>query len=677
MRWPIIAGDTDLWYHLNSGRYIITNRHLPVDSFFSFIQPPRQWVDYYWLFQVLVYAVYSFFDYYGLVFLRAITYLAAAFLVLCLLLKRQDEDKYIYFLIIFTLCLLFLIPRYTLVRPHTFTYLFILLFIYIFEFQPKRLLYLLPLFSILWFNLHGIEYPVVFLIILSYLAEFFITHIKNREHIKREEYPFIISAVLSLGMIYLTPHGAKLMGVPFVSTAYASVYINEFRQTGLDELLVFEFIKLIPSFDTIFNILFVAICISAVKSIWSKNIRISHLLMLIGGLFLLTKLGRFRYEFLLLSLPVMRNCAFGSSAWLNGKAKIFIMAILLFMSFTYFKNSFGNPPRYPFSNKNLPEGIVTFLNHIKVGGNILNHPNNGGYLQWMLHPKYKIFMDMEVPFFFKDEDFYTADNAFTNEWTLKKVLEKYNPTFISVQIGNKVFKDIIKKFPQYVIIFFDDAEILYINNALHPVLAKEYELKDIDPFGIYGRDVDSVIGKNDINQLKKTISKLLEIYPSSSILNQIMAMIHNKEKDYEKTVTYTNMIIKNYPDVATGYRLKAISINGLNRYSEAISYYKTALKKSDAAAKSGIYREMGLTYMKLKDYKKAYDSLKRGIDIFAYNTGYKDLYDLGSAAFMLGKIDEAVMIYRIAYEKVPLDDIEWREKLENQLKLLGVEMGDV
>ena len=24
VRWPIVAGDTDLWYHLNGGRYIAT-----------------------------------------------------------------------------------------------------------------------------------------------------------------------------------------------------------------------------------------------------------------------------------------------------------------------------------------------------------------------------------------------------------------------------------------------------------------------------------------------------------------------------------------------------------------------------------------------------------------------------------------------------------------------------
>ena len=76
---PVIAGDTDLWYHLNSGRYTIEHGHPPTDSFFSFISPSREWVDYFWLFQVLVYSIYSFFDYYGLIIARTSIYIATVF----------------------------------------------------------------------------------------------------------------------------------------------------------------------------------------------------------------------------------------------------------------------------------------------------------------------------------------------------------------------------------------------------------------------------------------------------------------------------------------------------------------------------------------------------------------------------------------------------------------------
>jgi hypothetical protein len=57
--WPITATDTDLWYHLNGGRYFCETGSVARTSFFSFIEPQRAWVDYYWLFQVLAYQIFS------------------------------------------------------------------------------------------------------------------------------------------------------------------------------------------------------------------------------------------------------------------------------------------------------------------------------------------------------------------------------------------------------------------------------------------------------------------------------------------------------------------------------------------------------------------------------------------------------------------------------------------
>ena len=57
--WPIAGTDTDLWYHLNGGRYFYETGSVARTSFFSFIEPQRLWVNYYWLFQVVVYQVFS------------------------------------------------------------------------------------------------------------------------------------------------------------------------------------------------------------------------------------------------------------------------------------------------------------------------------------------------------------------------------------------------------------------------------------------------------------------------------------------------------------------------------------------------------------------------------------------------------------------------------------------
>jgi hypothetical protein len=58
-RWPIVAVDTDLWYHLSAGRFIAQNHALPNDAFFSFLRPSPHWLDYYWLAQLLFYGIHG------------------------------------------------------------------------------------------------------------------------------------------------------------------------------------------------------------------------------------------------------------------------------------------------------------------------------------------------------------------------------------------------------------------------------------------------------------------------------------------------------------------------------------------------------------------------------------------------------------------------------------------
>jgi len=669
-RLPIIAGDTDLWYHLNSGRYIFNNISLPDNSYFSFIAPAREWIDYYWLFQVLVYRIYSFFDYYGLVILRAIVYLATVSLILCYILKGQKNYKSLSFLtIIFTLYLLLLIQRYLLVRPHIFTYLFIATFLYILEFKPKKTKYL-PLLAILWTNLHGVVYPVLILITLSYIIEFFIKRIKNKTPFKREELSYIIPVVLSMGAVYLTPHGIKLIEIPFTSTEYASHYINELRQLNLDILSSFEITTIAPSFMTVFNVLLLIAFLTVLTALFKRSIRLSHLLMFIGGIVLLSKGLRFLSEFALLVMPVLTAntlIASGNHSRKISKSVHIVLAVLLMvMPFIFLKNLFANQSRYPFSQRNLPHGVSIFLNKIEASGSILNYPNNGGYLQWMLYPKYKIFMDMEVPFLFKDEDFYTAVNAFFNDEVLRKFLSKYDPSFITVPASNIVFKELIKKYPDYIVVFFDDSEVLYVNKKHYPDIAKKYALKMIDPFTLIGKDI-SLLNEEEKESLLKELLTLTEIYPDSGLTNQIIAMIYNKEGNYNKALKYADKLIKIYPELPKGYRLKGDTFMGQKLFDKAVPYYNTALKKTGEAESSSLYKKLWFCYTNLKQHKKAYDALKKATEIFSVTTSYVDLYNLGLSALQAGETSEALMLFKFAYLKVPPDDTEWKEKIEEQL----------
>ena len=163
LRWPIVAFDFDLWYHLAGGRYILQHLAVPTTPFFSYLSVPTGWVDYYWLFQVLAEGLYRLDGYVVLIVLRAGLYLGTIALVYRYVREAQpEEDAWGSLLAILIACAfaLALIPRELLLRPHAFTYLYILVLHFSVNFR-RRWVWWLPPATVIWANLHGVEYPVV------------------------------------------------------------------------------------------------------------------------------------------------------------------------------------------------------------------------------------------------------------------------------------------------------------------------------------------------------------------------------------------------------------------------------------------------------------------------------------------------------------------------------------
>ena len=94
LRLPILSfGDSDLWYHLSGGRYFFSNNVIPNTGFFSFLAEYREWSNYYWLFQVLVYKIYELTGYYGLIILKAVVFVITLLVIAFFLLKDENNES--------------------------------------------------------------------------------------------------------------------------------------------------------------------------------------------------------------------------------------------------------------------------------------------------------------------------------------------------------------------------------------------------------------------------------------------------------------------------------------------------------------------------------------------------------------------------------------------------------
>ncbi len=677
LSWPIEARDTDLWYHLSGGRYFFTQGELPRTTFYSFLLPTREYVDYYWLFQVLVYKVFSWGDYLGLLMLKAVVFMALVFFIFRFLFQKQSEQKnYFYLAIIFTLYILLFLFRFSEIRPYIFGYLFIVLSLHLFEWARERIprgvpLFLLPLLAVLWCNIHGIAYPIILVLTFSYLTEFFICLFRKKERVQPHHLRYIIPALLTIAAIYVTPHGANLLAVPLTPTLFTSEYINELRTIQIADLFFFQLSSSGLFWQSVINLLIVLAAISLYRSVRRGQMRISHLLLVAGGILFLSKGVRFYFEFALLLLPVFRSNPFTIPV-IDDHKKVNItwaifLALILLSPVVVLANYYKNPPHYPFSVNRLPQGIITFLNKIPAQGKVLNHPNLGGYLQWTLYPKYKIFMDMQVPFVFKDEDLHAGVLAFSHPEVLSRLIDRYEPTFIMPYLLNKDVRQCMKKYPQYKLVYFDYVAALYMRADHYPELAREYELKNIDPFELVEKNSSPITGAENPQGFIEDVSNLLNIYPECFMGNQLMAMVYLNNHEFKKALFHAEVIIRHFPENKMGYLIKGDALQGLTSPEAAIQSYQKALDRTDGSGESEIFKRIGYAYGSNQEHEKAYRFMKKGISVFSSGTTLQELLDLSSAALLSERYDEAYSLLQFASQKVPAVDKEMERSIQEQL----------
>lgn len=673
---PIVLSDTDLWYHLNGGRHICEKGDITDNSFFSFLDPPRERADYFWLFRVLAYKCYEWGNYYGLVVLRGVAYLLLAFVIFFYVhsgFKKREVRFYALFFCV--ACILCLTPRYFNVRPHIFSYLFLCLSILLLDSPSKKNL-LFPVAALLWVNFHGITYPVLLLLCGAYGLEFLVKN-KDKASFSKEDnilfFSIVAGAILSL---LGTPHGIDLWPIPFISIQYAKEYIAELTPLSVQSLLFFQFSFFVPDLATLRNILFWAIGGIFLKNLLCKQVRISHVVLFLGSVILLSQCNRFVYEFLLLNLPLVKAALISwekpseNTESLAKKAVFVLSGILLFiLPWHNIYKPLVEKSIYPFSMQNVPGGVVAFLKHINVGGNLLHNPNYGGYLQWELYPKYKIAMDMQIPHLFGDEDLFLIKNCFQYPGVLEKFTSRYDIPFLLMEIKNGR-PESLKKNEDYKIVFFDDIYVLYMNQKKYPELVKQYEIKAIDPYQISTMSIGH-LNQEGLQNLLQELLRICQIYPYSCYTNQLVSMIYNKQKEYEKAQQYADLVIKVSPKNPKGYRLKGDSLILNCLPGQAIHYYEEALEyTSDTTLKNEVYLKLGTAYLETMQYEKAYNAFEKTEKIFSYQVDFQYLISFAMAAQGLGQKEKAFWLYVLADIIIPEKEKEWKQKIKEQIFLL-------
>ena len=148
--------DPDYFRHLKTGEYIVSNNRLPSGDIFSYTRFGQHWVLHEWLFEVLLYSVFSLGGEVGVKLMTAI-FLMCTLSLLLVITQRISRSA----AAAMGVTMMALIPLLGGIapRPQLVTYAFFTIFLFgllSFKYcQTKISWFLMPLLMIVWVNAHG------------------------------------------------------------------------------------------------------------------------------------------------------------------------------------------------------------------------------------------------------------------------------------------------------------------------------------------------------------------------------------------------------------------------------------------------------------------------------------------------------------------------------------------
>jgi hypothetical protein len=172
--------DGDTGYHIRTGEFIVQNWTIPERDIFSFRSPPVPWVAHEWLSEIIMAIVHRVSGLTGVVIFFSFI-IATTYFLLFRMLRQESRD-----LLLGALIACFAAVSSTphwLARPHIFSLALTVIWYHLlndFQYRQKNRLFLLPLLTLLWVNLHG-GYIVGILLLGIYVFGNLVSWINHRE----------------------------------------------------------------------------------------------------------------------------------------------------------------------------------------------------------------------------------------------------------------------------------------------------------------------------------------------------------------------------------------------------------------------------------------------------------------------------------------------------------------
>jgi hypothetical protein len=427
--------DTDTWWHLQSGRWIVQERSIPRTDPFSYTRYGQSWIDHSWLAQIVLYLTFDGMGYAGLALLIAsLATLAFAFVWL----QCAGTDRWLRaFVLIIAAAASGVIWA---ARPQMFSFVLAAVFALVlsnYRRGNRKALWSLPPLMVIWVNLHG-GFAVGFILIVATLfGEMGNQLLRNPGLARRDIGRLGLVLGLCLLAVPLNPYGFQMVTYPF-------------RTVGIGVLQDFIAEWLPPDFHQLHLHPFIWMVLATLTALGLSGRRADFTDLTLVALFAYMSLlaGRNIALFALVTAPVIaRYGSYALEGWrtrLNrpvrvrppARSGIFLLnwallALVMIASGVKITQPTSAALNEKAKADMLPVNAIRFLQAERPAGPLFNSYNWGGYLIWEL-PDYPVFVDGRTDLY--DDEFLTEylSIAFAQEGWEKK-LDGYGINLVLIE----------------------------------------------------------------------------------------------------------------------------------------------------------------------------------------------------------------------------------------------------
>ena len=212
--------DSDTWWHLASGRWIVENKTVPTTDTLSFTVPDHPWINLQWFYDVVLYGLFEVGGPSLLVVVAACCFCAAAYIARRIL--RVDVGEAV--ACFFTLWAVLVSEERYLIRPEMFSLPLLVLVLYLLHTAKSsdgRWLWLLPFLMLVWVNSHSL-FIIGLVCIVGYVSGAALGYLPFLPRLWKDATVFeppafrrlLVAAVASVLVAAVNPYGLEGLAFP-------------------------------------------------------------------------------------------------------------------------------------------------------------------------------------------------------------------------------------------------------------------------------------------------------------------------------------------------------------------------------------------------------------------------------------------------------------------------------